>query len=358
MNAEITPHSATLGFDEARIQRLTGTLGLDAGHGALAARLRAEIIRADAKSIVNVCFTTLARSRDFPLIEEHIGAEPLKHVWEQRLQCFGKNFDTPQYFEARLAMAYAFARRKIPLSLLQLLYGVTQQILANRILEQAAAGDFTDTWVLMDTVLKLTLLDFFLSAEGYRLPEQEELWENLDKLRAEASRLRKKTFTDALTGLMSYAHLMESLEEQIRRAHQEDFQSNPLCVIMADLDYFKQINDTHGHMVGDLVLQHVAARIQSAVRDFDMIGRFGGEEFVIIMSNADLELARLIAERIRHGIMNTPIHVNDLNIDVTLSLGVAMLQEGERKESLLERADAAMYEAKRGGRNRVVAVRH
>ena len=358
MNAEITPHCATLGFDETRIQRVTCTLGLGAEHGPPAARLRAEIIGPDAKSIVNTCFTALTGSRDFPLIEEHIGAEPLRHIWEQRLQCFGENFDTPQYFEARLAMAYAFARRKIPLSLLQLLYGLIQQTLVSRILERAATADFPGISPLLDTILKLTLLDFLLSAEGYRLPELDELRENLDRLRAEASHLRKKTFTDALTGLMSYAHLMESLEEQIRRAHQGDCRNNPLCVIMADLDYFKQINDTHGHMVGDLVLQHVADRIQSAVRDFDMIGRFGGEEFVIIMTNADLELARLIAERIRHGIMNTPIHVNDLNIDVTLSLGVAMLQEGERKESLLERADAAMYEAKRSGRNRVVAIRH
>lgn len=357
MDTEITPHCETLGFDEARIRRVIQVLGL-AEHAPLAARLREEIIAANARPIVDACFTTLTGSRDFPLIEEHIGAGPLRHIWEQRLQCFGDHFDTPRYFEARLAMAYAFARGKIPLSLLQLLYGLTQQSLVSRILERTAAADFPGTYVLLDTVLKLTLLDFFLSAEGYRLPELEEMRENLDKLRAEASRLRKKTSTDALTGLMNYAHLMDSLDDQIRRTQQRDPQSNPLCVIMADLDHFKQINDTYGHMVGDLVLQHVADRIQSAVRDLDMIGRFGGEEFVIIMANADLELARLIAERVRHGIMNAPIHVNDVNIDVTLSLGVAMLQEGERKESLLERADAAMYEAKRGGRNRVVAVHH
>jgi two-component system, cell cycle response regulator len=109
-------------------------------------------------------------------------------------------------------------------------------------------------------------------------------------------------------------------------------------------------------MVGDLVLRHVAGRIQASTRDFDMIGRFGGEEFVIIMMNTDLELGKVIAERIREGVIKAPFHVKQYNIPVTLSLGVAMLRQGERKESLLERADAAMYEAKRSGRNRVVVA--
>lgn len=128
-------------------------------------------------------------------------------------------------------------------------------------------------------------------------------------------------------------------------------------MIMIDLDFFKKINDTHGHVIGDFVLRHVASRIQAGVRDFDKVGRFGGEEFVIIMTNTDLELAEIIAQRIRQGVMDTPLHLKELTIHVTISLGVAMLKEGERKEALLERADTAMYEAKRGGRNRVVITR-
>jgi two-component system, cell cycle response regulator len=126
---------------------------------------------------------------------------------------------------------------------------------------------------------------------------------------------------------------------------------------MIDLDYFKKINDTYGHVVGDFVLRHVGQRIQAAVRDFDKVGRFGGEEFVIIMTNANLELAEVIAERIRKGVMETPLHLKDININVTISLGVAMLKNGERKEALLDRADAAMYEAKKAGRNRVMTAK-
>ena len=175
--------------------------------------------------------------------------------------------------------------------------------------------------------------------------------------------MHQEASTDQLTGMMNYANLMESLEHQVNIAHQDHHKNkkglpgHPLCVIMIDLDFFKKINDTHGHVVGDFVLRHVASRIQAAVRDFDKVGRFGGEEFVIIMTNADLDLAKVIAERVRKGVMDTPLHLKELTIQITISLGVAMLKEGERKEALLERADTAMYEAKRGGRNRVVIAR-
>jgi diguanylate cyclase (GGDEF)-like protein len=122
---------------------------------------------------------------------------------------------------------------------------------------------------------------------------------------------------------------------------------------MIDLDHFKKINDTYGHVIGDFVLRHVAGRIKAAVRDFDMVGRFGGEEFVIIMADTNLQVAQNIAERVRQVVMDTPLHLKEFSIQITISLGVAMLMEGERKEALLERADAAMYEAKKAGRNRV-----
>jgi diguanylate cyclase (GGDEF)-like protein len=143
---------------------------------------------------------------------------------------------------------------------------------------------------------------------------------------------------------------METLEQQVSKAKQK---GSPLCVMMADLDFFKKVNDTYGHLVGDLVLRHTAERIQAAVRDFDMVGRFGGEEFVIVLKNTDLALARVIAERIREEVSGTPFHAKEFNIGVTISLGIAMLREGEHMETLLERADATMYEAKKNGRNRV-----
>lgn len=330
-------------------------LRLGEEHRAIADRIRTQVIAGRADELVDRCFTAFARTRGFSLIERSFGAKSFKRAWINRLRRFGLDFDTKEYFEERLATAAAFARAKIHLSLLHLPYFLTQEILIEALSEKFN-DRATTLWPFLNAVLKLTSLDLYLTAEGYRLPELDELEGDLDKLRQETFRLRRRTSIDELTGLMNYAKLMESLEQQINRARRRGHESNPLCLIMSDLDFFKKINDTYGHMVGDLVLRHVAGRIKSATRDFDLIGRFGGEEFVIVMMNTDLALGEAIAERIREGVMKAPFHVKQYNIPVTLSLGVAMLRQGENKESLLERADAAMYEAKRSGRNRVVVA--
>lgn len=358
MNAKARPNRAALRFDSARIQEAISLLGLNAEHHKLAERIRAEVIDGKADAFVKSCFAALARNRGFSSIERNIGIESFKLAWVHRFQCYGKDFHTSKYFSERLAIAAAFAREKIPLSILQLQHCLTQQVLVNS-LSAKFAKDAATVQLLVDCILKLTSLDLYLAAEGYHLPEIDKLQKALDGLRKETSQLHREASTDQLTGMMNYASLMESLEHQIDIAHKErrGHGKNPLCLIMTDLDFFKKINDTHGHVIGDFVLRHVAERIQSAVRDFDMVGRFGGEEFVIIMRHANLKLAKVIAERIRKGVMETPLHLKELTIDVTISLGVAVLRKGERKEALLERADAAMYEAKRAGRNRVMIAK-
>jgi len=350
---------AAFGFDNARIREAVSILGLNAEHGKLAERIRSEVINGKADVFVGSCCAALARERGFALIERNIGIESFKQTWTHHLQCYGRDFDTCEYFGERLSIAAAYARAKIPLSILQLQHCFTQQMLITD-LSVKFAENASAVQPLIECILKLTSLDLYLTAEGYHLPEIGELRKALENLRKETSRLHQEASIDQLTGIMNYASLMESLEHQINIAHKDMHKKqkgpagNILCVIMTDLDFFKDINDTYGHVVGDFVLRHVASRIQAAVRDFDMVGRFGGEEFVIIMTNANLELAKVIAERIRKGVMDTPLHLKELSIGVTISLGVAMLRKGEHKEALLERADTAMYEAKRAGRNRVM----
>lgn len=352
MNAETEPNCAALGFDRARILATISLLGLDAEHGKRAARLRSEFIDGKAEALVSSCMDALARNQDFSLVERHIGAESFKQSWIHHLRGFGQNFDAPRYFEDRLGIAAEWARAGIPLGILQLQHSLTQQVLVDSLALQCR-DDPEVAWSLVDCVLKLTSLGLYLTAVGYRLPEVGELQKALDKLREEVSRLHHKATTDQLTGVLSYSSLMETLEHQVDKAKQKD---NPLCVMMADLDFFKKVNDTYGHLVGDLVLRHTAERIQAAVRDFDVVGRFGGEEFVIILKNTDLALARVIAERIREEVAGTPFHAKEFNIGVTISLGVAMYKKGECLETLLERADVAMYQAKKDGRNRVAVA--
>jgi diguanylate cyclase (GGDEF)-like protein len=352
----ITPaDDASFEFDDARVAETISMLGLGAMHHARAEQIRKEVVIPQSDALIDSCVSALAEHSGFLLVEKQIGIDRFKREWRDQLLCYGRGFDTPAYFADRIAAAATFARVKIPANLLQAKHLVTHS---------ALIGGISDKFVesaeilrsAIECVARLTSLDLYLAAEGYHRPEINELTHAVSGLREEISRLRHDASTDHLTGMMNYANLMEALQQHIDRTQDKAGQGKDrqhLCLVMIDLDHFKKINDTYGHVIGDFVLRHVAGRIKAGVREFDMVGRFGGEEFVIIMADTTLHVAQNIAERVRQVVMDTPLHLKEFNIQITISLGVAMLMEGERKEALLERADAAMYEAKKAGRNRV-----
>jgi two-component system cell cycle response regulator len=125
-----------------------------------------------------------------------------------------------------------------------------------------------------------------------------------------------------------------------------------------DIDFFKQVNDTHGHDIGDEVLKEFASRISANVRGIDLACRYGGEEFVVVMPDTDTSFAYSIAERLRQSIETTPVKISRAPhaLNITISIGIAKLEsEADTAEQLLHRADQALYRAKRSGRNKVVA---
>jgi len=158
--------------------------------------------------------------------------------------------------------------------------------------------------------------------------------------------------SDALTGLANRRAFDEVFEQEIRRAGRY---GTPLSLVMTDIDFFKAINDSHGHHVGDLVLKHFAQTLQSSVRDVDLVGRWGGEEFVVLMPDATLDAARLAAERMRLAVAGAPARCGNAHCGYTASFGVAAFSgEGTSShDAMLSRADAALYRAKKNGRNRV-----
>jgi diguanylate cyclase (GGDEF)-like protein len=167
--------------------------------------------------------------------------------------------------------------------------------------------------------------------------------------------VRRLAVTDELTGLNTRRHLFELGEREFQQAVRY---RTPLSAIMFDLDHFKMVNDTLGHVVGDEVLKGVADRCRSVVRAIDVLGRFGGEEFAIVLPQTELEIAVTIAERLREIVGQEPIETSRGPIAVTVSCGVAQMRPGVLElKTLLDQADAAMYEAKRAGRNRVEADR-
>jgi diguanylate cyclase (GGDEF)-like protein len=164
-------------------------------------------------------------------------------------------------------------------------------------------------------------------------------------------KLENEANTDSLTGLYNRRHFMELATLLLERAKRA---GTPCSMMIFDLDKFKDVNDTHGHLAGDEVLRTVADKVNESIRSYDVLGRYGGEEFVIFMDGATLQAAERSAERIREKLRSTVIPYADVNLCITCSFGVAETPDSsENLDSLLERADAALYCAKRDGRDLV-----
>jgi diguanylate cyclase (GGDEF)-like protein len=170
-----------------------------------------------------------------------------------------------------------------------------------------------------------------------------------EQLRVALLVVRHDAATDALTGQGNRRALDELLKEQVDIARGT---GRDCSVLMLDIDFFKKINDTHGHMIGDDALRAFARRVGEHLRLGDVCARFGGEEFVVVLPGTTLQTAVEVGERLRVGVEKSPLLDTPL-VRVTVSVGAAMLEPGQTVEDLLSDADAAVYAAKRGGRNQV-----
>lgn len=168
----------------------------------------------------------------------------------------------------------------------------------------------------------------------------------------------KHATLDALTGFYN----RRQLEERIKQAVAGFIRQNtPLCSIMTDIDHFKNVNDTYGHAVGDEVLRIVSKTIRTQLREYDIAGRYGGEEFALLLPFTKIEEAKMVAERLRNAVEQKVVDISKINpdietsfINVTISLGVYEFKQSDKEEDLLKKADKALYIAKESGRNKVV----
>jgi len=191
---------------------------------------------------------------------------------------------------------------------------------------------------------------------------EKDLRHAMDKLQTQLieigllqSQLREQAIRDALTNLFHRRYLEETLDRELARAARESY---PLCVIMMDLDYFKDINDTYGHEAGDIVLKMLAETVTKQSRHGDFACRFGGEEFVLVMPNIGIAIAKERADELHQIINALNIPYGRFNLTTTISMGIAWYpKHGATKEDLLRAADKAMYVAKNTGRNCVVIYR-
>ncbi|RWH70844.1 GGDEF domain-containing protein [Mesorhizobium sp.] len=171
-------------------------------------------------------------------------------------------------------------------------------------------------------------------------------------LSARSQTLEQAALTDGLTGMQNRRYFDDALREYLHEFRRID---RPVGLMILDLDHFKQVNDTHGHDVGDEVLRAVATCLRGMTRYHDVVARLGGEEFAVVTPNMDVELLARFAERIRKAIANLSIMSGNVRLKVTTSVGLAVWDHKESAEDFYRRADRQLYEAKKQGRNRVCA---
>ncbi|MGB5490646.1 MAG: diguanylate cyclase [Woeseiaceae bacterium] len=337
------------GLDASTIQERLRLLELD--HVEMVQQgkaLQDQVIAPRVDDIVDDFYSSLAHVEEF----NHIVSDPdtfsrLRSQQRDYLLGLGIRFNDREYFEERLRVGAVHQRAGVPQSLYQCTYQALQSLLIENIPDDIREdGRAFET--MLRFILKITALDMSLASESYCSAKVSNLTESLASQRDESERLRELAVTDWLTNLHNHSYSRRCLEVALQQAKSD---CSPLCVIMADLDNFKNINDKYGHLVGDEVLQIVAARMLSAARTGDEICRYGGEEFLFILQRTNLREGEEIAERVRARINDDEMHSGSRRITLSLSLGLAQAVEDDLVNSLIARADEALYEAKRAGRN-------
>lgn len=337
------------GFDTNAISnrlRLTGLA--DTAVQAQGAALQELVIQPNVAIISERFYAALSSIEDFNrIVSQHTSLQQLRTTQHRYLLSLGVGLRHRQYFEERLRIGAIHHDIGVSQVLYQSSFRLLQELLIQSI--PARLRDDPNAFEdMVQFVLKITALDMSLAIESYSAATVAGLRSSLEYERGESERLRHLATTDWLTKLHNHSNSRNILAGAMARA---EAHHEPLCVIMADLDHFKDINDTNGHLQGDHVLRIAAARMLSCARADDEIGRYGGEEFLFILQNTDRAKGREIAERVRTRISRDAIREHGLDINLSMSFGVAEARNGDDVDTLIARADTALYAAKFAGRN-------
>jgi two-component system cell cycle response regulator len=340
------PYCEKFGFDETTIRSRLTWLELDYVDYVVANQLQELVIAPNSQNIIDDFYDYLDGIEESkPFLTDKETVDRLKITQKNYLENLGVNFGTLGYFESRLRVGQAHVWIGLSLSLYQCAYRFLSQIISENI---PVDCDIALAKQLREFIQKITALDMSLAIETYHATHVQTLEESLDRAHVQENQLRIEASTDALTGLYNHEHILSILSQTMK---EDALAGQSTSVMMADLDHFKEINDTHGHPVGDKVLMEVSRRLGAALRDFDNLGRYGGEEYLIVLKNTPLSTTLAVAERVREHISAGPVSLHGPKVTTTISIGVAVAQPGDDADTIVERADKALYEAKAAGRN-------
>ncbi len=300
--------------------------------------LHEEVIKPNAELLMEAFYLKLFQDREAKkILEQGFSLKKLKKTQKAYLLSLGRSFDQLHYFEERLRIGHVHLRAGIRPSLYQCAYRLLQELIIDTI-----PPDHEHYQELISFVLKITTLDMSLAIEAY----EDELAESLE-YPGSFAKLKKRNIdqlaaTDSLTHLLSRAGFLVILRKRLENANGEI----PIAIIILDINQFQHINETHGYAVGDQVIQRAADRIRCSVRAVNAVGRFGGEEFAIVLHNMPYDEAEQVATRVKSRLENRPLKVENLVIPITVGIGIACTDGIESLESLIGRAHKALKKRK------------
>ena len=300
-------------------------------------RLHQEIISPNISRLFESFYDKLLSNSEARfIVDQGFSVEQLKQSQEAYLLSLGLNFNTPDYFEARLRIGHAHLRAGIRPSLYQCAYRILQQLIIDCI-----PADHRAYSQLVSFVLKVTTLDMSLAIEAY----EESLTESLEYPGAMV-RHNKETRDhlariDPLTQTLSRSAILEVLEKKLAAASG----TIPVTVMLVELVNLRDLNEELGHVLGDQVLQRIADRISAAIRTVNAVGRFGGNQFLVVLHNTPLEEARNIAHRLKDKLYGRTIKIEDVVVDIRIHIGIAHTLRVEAANVLVSRAQKCLIQA-------------
>lgn len=346
---EAQTHCDLFGFTDVRIAQHLELLGLTDADDITGRMLRTLVIEPRVEHIVNAFYDDYLLvhpefARAFPSPAK---VDALKRTQTQYLRTLGRDFATREYFNHRLAVGVTHCRVGLPLSYYEFAYCKLRQLIHAEIPESV---DRETRERLSTFIAKITSLDMSLAIEAYHNTGVHALKSSLDSIRGRHDRLIQRAQIDGLTGVVNRDAILERLRRALA-SYQRD--GGSLAVLMVDIDNFRLVNDGYGHLVGDHVMRSLVGRVTAALRSFDVIGRYGGDEFLVLLENTALDAVRKIAARVAEHVAGRPLELRGGRVELTVSQGIACAEAGEPEGQLLARVDEALRKAKAQGGGRI-----
>lgn len=339
------------GFNSSARDTRIAMMGLSKANHLQLKFLHEKVIQLYAESIVNDFYDVLLsfdEIKDFLL--QRIKIERLKLTQLFYIKEYGLNFDSAEYFEQHLKVGQIHAKIGLPLSYYQMSFRILDELFIDYLVFHVTDNN-EEILQFTKLISNVSALDMSLAIETYHGMKVHEMSDSIHTLKKEKKSLVSIIDLDELTQVASRSRVFSFIEQNLMESAENQ---SCFCIAMIDLDYFKMVNDTYGHIVGDHILRDVAARMNGLLRSNDMLGRFGGEEFVAVLPGSTISIAKQIAERFCTKINEEPFQVGEHTINLTISVGVTQRKKNDNESSIIERADRALYEAKNQGRNQVM----